>query len=54
MDTWEEITMWQIKLLILDKSNELTFKDLEFFTWEKLDRVEDVKKHSDYKSSLNL
>ena len=26
------------------KNNELTVKDLEFFTWEKLDRVEDVKK----------
>ena len=26
------------------KNNELTLKDLEFFTWEKLDRVEDVKK----------
>lgn len=25
------------------KINELTIKDLEFFTWEKLDRVEDVK-----------
>ena len=24
--------------------NELTLKDLEFFTWEKLDRVDDVKK----------
>lgn len=24
--------------------NELTIKDLEFFTWEKLDRVEDIKK----------
>ncbi|WKS95071.1 methionine adenosyltransferase [Riemerella columbina] len=23
--------------------NELTIKDLEFFTWEKLDRVEDIK-----------
>ena len=22
-------------------ANELTLKDLEFFTWEKLDRVED-------------
>jgi S-adenosylmethionine synthetase len=32
-----------IKLLIKEK-NELTIKDLEFFTWEKLDRVEDVKK----------
>ena len=26
------------------QNNELTVKDLEFFTWEKLDRVEDVKK----------
>ncbi len=26
------------------KNNELTVKDLEFFTWEKLDRVEDVEK----------
>lgn len=25
-------------------ANELTLKDLEFFTWEKLDRVEDIKK----------
>ncbi|MFC6266979.1 methionine adenosyltransferase [Frigoriflavimonas asaccharolytica] len=29
------------------KNNELTLKDLEFFTWEKLDRVEDVKKAFD-------
>ena len=27
-----------------DLSNEITIKDLEFFTWEKLDRVEDIKK----------
>ena len=26
------------------KSNEKTINDLEFFTWEKLDRVEDIKK----------
>ena len=26
------------------QKNELTIDDLEFFTWEKLDRVEDVKK----------
>ncbi|EFT36990.1 methionine adenosyltransferase [Riemerella anatipestifer] len=26
------------------KENELVVKDLEFFTWEKLDRVEDIKK----------
>ena len=26
------------------KSNELTVENLEFFTWEKLDRVEDIKK----------
>lgn len=26
------------------KSNEITINDLEFFTWEKLDRVEDIKK----------
>lgn len=26
------------------KSNEKTISDLEFFTWEKLDRVEDIKK----------
>ena len=26
-------------------ANELTLKDLEFFTWEKLDRVEDIKKN---------
>ncbi|PIE50706.1 MAG: methionine adenosyltransferase [Flavobacteriales bacterium] len=26
------------------KDNELILKDLEFFTWEKLDRVEDIKK----------
>ncbi|MEC5394750.1 methionine adenosyltransferase [Bergeyella sp. RCAD1439] len=26
------------------RSNEKTIKDLEFFTWEKLDRVEDIKK----------
>jgi len=26
-----------------DQKNELTLKDLEFFTWEKLDRVEDIK-----------
>ncbi|MBP7173869.1 MAG: methionine adenosyltransferase [Cloacibacterium sp.] len=26
------------------KSNELVLKDLEFFTWEKLDRVDDIKK----------
>ena len=26
------------------QKNELTIEDLEFFTWEKLDRVEDVKK----------
>lgn len=25
------------------KSNQMTLKDLEFFTWEKLDRVEDIK-----------
>jgi S-adenosylmethionine synthetase len=25
------------------KVNELTINDLEFFTWEKLDRVEEVK-----------
>ena len=30
-------------------ANELTLKDLEFFTWEKLDRVEDIKKNLDYK-----
>ena len=26
------------------QKNELTIEDLEFFTWEKLDRVEDIKK----------
>ncbi|MDY3317978.1 methionine adenosyltransferase [Riemerella anatipestifer] len=26
------------------KENELVVKDLEFFTWEKLDRVEDIKR----------
>ncbi|MDY3316212.1 methionine adenosyltransferase [Riemerella anatipestifer] len=26
------------------KENELVVKDLEFFTWEKLDRVEDIRK----------
>ena len=26
------------------KSNELTLENLEFFTWEKLDRVDDIKK----------
>src|SRR5690606_8043454 len=26
------------------KSNELTIKDLEFFTWEKLDAVDKIKK----------
>ncbi|MDY3362413.1 methionine adenosyltransferase [Riemerella anatipestifer] len=26
------------------RENELVVKDLEFFTWEKLDRVEDIKK----------
>ncbi|MEJ8591303.1 methionine adenosyltransferase [Riemerella anatipestifer] len=26
------------------RENELVIKDLEFFTWEKLDRVEDIKK----------
>lgn len=30
-------------------ANELTLKDLEFFTWEKLDRVEYIKKNLDYK-----
>lgn len=29
-------------------ANELTLKDLEFFTWEKLDRVDDIKKNLDY------
>lgn len=29
-------------------ANELTLKDLEFFTWEKLDRVDDIK-NLDYK-----
>lgn len=29
-------------------ANELTLKDLEFFTWEKLDRVDDIKKEFDY------
>lgn len=32
------------KIFNKGKDNELVIKDLEFFTWEKLDRVEDVKK----------
>lgn len=32
------------KTFNLGKSNELTLKNLEFFTWEKLDRVEEIKK----------
>ena len=27
-----------------EDKNELTIKGLEFFTWEKLDKVEEIKK----------
>ena len=42
--------IWGKEYYVADKTfnkgsaNELTLKDLEFFTWEKLDRVEDIKK----------
>ncbi len=31
------------KTFNIDKSNQKTIENLEFFTWEKLDRVEDIK-----------